>query len=188
MTQIFATLDAAGQPVELIPTLGFTTYSVLVTCENEAAWSFTPVGQRAAFEVNHPPGALLSYGSDDLERYGVAVLAVPATPQGKRLTGYTLGLDRRGQPKVQAATFEPLPPPAVPRTVSRMQAKLALHAQGLLDDVEAAVAAAPREVQIYWTEVAELHRDHAILNQMTGALGWTSEQVDDLFRAAAAIF
>ncbi len=183
---IFATLDPAGAPVQLPRGEPFTTYHVIVATEQEAAWSFKPIGQRAAFEINHAPDALDRFSDAELARFTIQKVAVDDPPAGQRVASVTL-IEVEGE-IVADPVFEPVPPPPVPLVISRMQAKLALHAEGLLDDVDAAVAAAPREVQIYWAEVSELHRDHAILNQMTEALGWTSEQVDDLFRAAAAIF
>lgn len=74
-----------------------------------------------------------------------------------------------------------------PATISRMQARLALNAAGLLDAIEAAIAAAPRTVQIYWEDVSELHRDHPLIEQIAGVAGLSEEQVDDLFIAAKQI-
>jgi hypothetical protein len=107
MTQIFVTLDAGGAPVELIPTLGFTTHTARVMTPEEAAWSFTPVGERTAFLVNHAPGALALYVADDLDRFGIWVLTLPPTPEGERLAGYDLMLVE-GLPVI-SATFEPVP-------------------------------------------------------------------------------
>jgi hypothetical protein len=75
----------------------------------------------------------------------------------------------------------------VPTEVSAMQAQLALASAGLLDDVEAAVAASPAEVRIYWSKAPTLHRDHPVLEAMRTALGWSTSQVDNLFIAAAAV-
>jgi hypothetical protein len=81
----------------------------------------------------------------------------------------------------------PPAPPVVPAVVSRMQAKMALLAAGLLDDVEAAVSAGSAELQIYWNEASDFHRDHPVLIGMTEALGLTAEQTDALFIAAGQI-
>lgn len=183
---IFATLNADQVPVELAPGQAFTTYRVVVSTEQEAAWSLTPIGGIASFELNHSPGSLEALSPEECRRFLIQKVELPEPPAGQRLAGYTLALE--DGVITAEATFEPLPPPPVPQQVSRMQAKLALLQADLLDDVEAAIAGASREVQIYWAEVSELHRDHTILTQMTTALGWTSEQVDDLFRTAAAIF
>lgn len=80
----------------------------------------------------------------------------------------------------------PLPPP-VPRSVTARQARLALNAAGLLDDVDAAIAASPREVQLTWEYATEIERDNPILAQVAAGFGLTSEQMDDLFRQAATL-
>ena len=74
---------------------------------------------------------------------------------------------------------------AVPSSVSRAQAKIALHRAGLLDMVKTAVAADP-EVQIWFDDalVWERQNPHVI------ALGeqlFDGETVDGLFIAAAQI-
>ena len=182
---VFATLDASGAPVELFTGQAFTTHHVIVQTQEEAAWSFTAIGEKAASEVNHGPNAIEHYADADLTRYCISKLTIGNAPSGKVLSSYALAL-ANGHITV-TPTWINTPAPPVPATVSRMQAKLALNAAGRLDQVEAGVASASREVQLYWAEVSEIHRDHAILAQMTTALGLTSAQVDDLFRAAAQI-
>lgn len=75
----------------------------------------------------------------------------------------------------------------VPARVSRLQAKQALLAAGLLATVDTAVASAAPEVQVYWAEASHFHRDHPVLEAMRLGLGWTNEALDDLFIAAGAI-
>jgi hypothetical protein len=84
--------------------------------------------------------------------------------------------------------FFPVPdPPSVVTEVSRLQARLALNAAGLLASAEAAVAAADMATQIYWADASVFHRDHPLIAAIAGVLGLSDEQVDDLFAAAAAI-
>jgi len=85
--------------------------------------------------------------------------------------------------------FAPPPPPPepVPEQVSRFQALAALSAAGLLAAAEAAVAAAGGLTQLAWDNALYFRRDSAAIAAMSGALGLTAEQVDDLFRAAATI-
>lgn len=80
----------------------------------------------------------------------------------------------------------PLPSP-VPQSVTPRQARLALLAAGLLDDVNAAVAAAGPQAQIDWDYALEIRRDNALIASMAGQLNLSSEQIDDLFRAAAVL-
>lgn len=73
--------------------------------------------------------------------------------------------------------------------LTRYQARAALLNAGLLDDVEALMADAstPREVRLMWQFKERIRRNHPTTIDMASALGWTDEQLDDLFRAAMAI-
>lgn len=82
----------------------------------------------------------------------------------------------------------PAPAPQVPSSVSPAQARLALLAAGLLDDVEAAVAAGPRAMQIAWQNASVIERDSPTVAALAGALGLTDAQLDELFTTAAGIF
>lgn len=86
-----------------------------------------------------------------------------------------------GQAITQAYT--PMPD-LMPQVVTRRQAKRALLAAGLLDDADAAIAQAGEEAQIDWADALEFRRDNPLITAIGGALGLTSEQIDDLFRAA----
>jgi predicted component of type VI protein secretion system len=74
-----------------------------------------------------------------------------------------------------------------PASVSPRQARLALNAAGLLDAVETAIAASPREVQLAWEYSVSVQRDDPTLAAMAAQLGLTEQQMDDLFRQAAAL-
>jgi len=80
--------------------------------------------------------------------------------------------------------------PVVP-TVSMRQARLALLAAGLLDDVETAINAlaepARSAARIEWDYATELRRDWPLLITLAAALGLSGAQVDALFAAAAAL-
>jgi hypothetical protein len=79
------------------------------------------------------------------------------------------------------------PPPGVPRQVPRWQARRALLNAGLLDAVEAAVAAADRHVQITWEDAPNIVRDSPFIAAIGPSLGLTDAQIDALFVAAAQI-
>lgn len=70
-------------------------------------------------------------------------------------------------------------------------AKLALIDAGLLDAIDAAVAAMPgtdgQKARIEWQYSNTLRRDHPLMAQLSAGLGLTAAQVDALFIAAAAI-
>ena len=71
--------------------------------------------------------------------------------------------------------------------VTPMQFRLALDGAGLLDACEAAVAAAPRAVQIAWNFVVAIERLSPQVAQFSGQLNIAPEQVDAVFEAAAQI-
>ena len=85
-----------------------------------------------------------------------------------------------------------LPPPPPVTTVTMRQARLALLNAGLLDDVEAAIAAIPdetqrRAAQIEWEYAAIVERNSALIQQLAPALGLTEAQMDELFATAAGL-
>ena len=77
--------------------------------------------------------------------------------------------------------------PTVPAEVPRWQARRALLDAGLLDAVEAAVAAADRHIQITWADAPNIVRNSPFVTAMAAALGLTNEQLDALFVAAKKI-
>ena len=98
------------------------------------------------------------------------------------------GPNHRVEP--QGSWTPPPPPPVpapVPAEVPQWQARRALLAAGLLTAVEAAVAAASQDIQITWEYAPNIVRNSPFIAAMAPALGLTDAQIDDLFRAAAAI-
>jgi len=79
------------------------------------------------------------------------------------------------------------PPEPVPQRVSALQARRALLAADMLDQVEAAIARQPRAVQITWEYATEIHRDDPMLIEVAQAIGLNTNTLDDLFRAAAKL-
>jgi hypothetical protein len=72
------------------------------------------------------------------------------------------------------------------------QARLALLGAGLLDDVDAAIAAIPDPVQrkaaqIEWEYAAVVERNSLLIQQLAPALGMSAEQMDQLFITAAGL-
>jgi len=78
--------------------------------------------------------------------------------------------------------------PLAPTSVSPAQARLALLSAGLLDQVEAIVAAADVPTQIAWNNASVIERNSPTVAALAGALGLTEAQLDDLFTTAAGIF
>lgn len=81
----------------------------------------------------------------------------------------------------------PPPGPVIPQVVTMRQARLALLAVGLLDDVEAAVQATDKATQIEWEYAQDVNRNWPTLAALAGALGLTSDELDALFAAAAGM-
>ena len=82
---------------------------------------------------------------------------------------------------------EPPPPPAVPPMVTARQARLALLGAGLLSAVEAWIAAQGQAVQITWEYSMFYERNSPLIDAAASGLGLTSQQIDSLFIAAAAL-
>lgn len=81
------------------------------------------------------------------------------------------------------------PPVEVPTSVTMRQARLALLHAGLLDDVEAALAAIPDETArraalIEWEYAQDVERDSPWVQQLATALGLDAAMLDELFITA----
>ena len=72
------------------------------------------------------------------------------------------------------------------KEITPLQAKLQLLEMGLLDEVEAMVAA-DRKVQLYWEYALVIEREHETLKAMAAQLGLTDEQLDEMFIAASKL-
>lgn len=85
----------------------------------------------------------------------------------------------------------PDPVEPVPATITMRQARLALLGAGLLASVGAAIDALPsptkEAAQVEWEYSNEVQRRNGFVEQLAPALGLTSAQIDDLFRAAAQL-
>ena len=81
-------------------------------------------------------------------------------------------------------------PPIVPEVVTMRQARLALLAVGKLADVTAAINSLPspekEAAQIEWEFSTTVVRTHGLVEQLSPVLGFTSEELDSLFLAAAS--
>lgn len=82
--------------------------------------------------------------------------------------------------------------PPVPAQVTARQAVQALIYAGLIDAVQAAIDAIPDPVaralaQAEWSRSQVFERDRPLLIQLAGAMGLSSEDLDQLFINAAAL-
>lgn len=81
----------------------------------------------------------------------------------------------------------PQPDAAPPSTVTMRQARLALLQSNLLEQVNAAVAAADEATKITWEFSSEVQRGHPFVATLAAALNLTEAQLDDLFTLAASL-
>lgn len=78
-------------------------------------------------------------------------------------------------------------PAPVPPTITALQARLVLDSMGALDAVEAFIDKAGGPAKIVWEYATVIERNSPLVEGAAAALGMTSEQMDDLFRAAAVL-
>lgn len=81
---------------------------------------------------------------------------------------------------------------AVPQTMTAWQARAILEIEGLLTQVESAIAEldeGPAKIIIKsaWENNAEFKRDSLAIEGISKSIGLTSEQVDELFRKGASL-
>jgi len=101
------------------------------------------------------------------------------------------GLVSMTEAEVQAHLNPPPAPPTVPQSATMRQARLAMLQAGILDEVEALIAAMPgdegRAARIDWEYAFEVRRDWTLIATLAPQLRMTDQQVDDLFILAASI-
>ncbi|OAE56624.1 hypothetical protein A7J67_08240 [Achromobacter xylosoxidans] len=101
-------------------------------------------------------------------------------------SGKLIGADGNGLPVL----MDPLPlEPGIPDVISRFQALAALMQAGLLQAVQAWASDSSTDPlhRLAFETATEFSRASPALNAGAEALGWTSEKLDDLFRAGAEI-
>lgn len=75
----------------------------------------------------------------------------------------------------------------IPDRVSKKQAKIQLHREGLLDTVVNIINAAGVEAQIMWTDADYFERNDPLFVQVAGALGKDSAALDQFFLTASTL-
>lgn len=92
-----------------------------------------------------------------------------------------------GRWQLSAGAWIPYTIPAtVPTTCTRKQGNLALFYLGFLNEVEAVIATASRNVQIAYNDATTFERTDPFLQMLVSDLGLTSAQLDQLFILAAS--
>ena len=110
---------------------------------------------------------------------------LPASP----LIVVDIGPDAEIAGSYAGGVFTPaVPPPPVPASVTRFQARAALAMAGLLDGVETAVAASPNLLaRLAWADAQSFERQSPTIASLAAILGLSNEQIDELFQTAAEI-
>jgi len=119
-------------------------------------------------EINHPQLGWIPFTAspDDVTEYGPAIYAEA----------------------IQGDVAEYVPPePVVPDRVTARQFKLALLQAGLLASVEGWIATQSQAVQIAYANSGTFVRTEPMMEAGFTALGFTPEQIDAFFTAAAEI-
>lgn len=76
-------------------------------------------------------------------------------------------------------------PPVIIPDISMRQARLALLAEGLLDDVEAALSTP--EYKIWWEYSTVVERNNYLVNDVLKILGKSDEEIDQMFIGASQL-
>ena len=87
------------------------------------------------------------------------------------------------------APYEPAPAPLP--ILSARQFRLGLHTNGLLASVQSSIDAMEEPdktaAQIEWEYATQIERDHPLVQNLSAQLGLTDEQIDAMWREAAAL-
>lgn len=83
--------------------------------------------------------------------------------------------------------IESIPGAALIKSVTRRQARKALHAAGLLSAVDSFFEGQPMDIRIDYEDAQTFERDWPTLALAADAIGLSSDQIDELFQAAAGL-
>lgn len=89
-----------------------------------------------------------------------------------------------GAPPTDAEIAAVMAKPVIPQSVSMLAARRALRAAGLLDKVDAAIAAQPGDVQDAWSFSQTIDRQSATVKMLAAIINLSDAQIDALFVSA----
>ncbi len=179
-----------GAPVEVFPGKPFTATAlveVLPPAPAEGEEPGEPTSELQAFTVIGQWCDALT--PEELAAFGVkTVIPAPAAAEGDQIASTELVVD--GARVVELATYEAATPPhlVVPGAVDMRQARIKLFREGVLDVVDAMIAASEDpEVSIEWRFAKEVRRDHPFINGVQLLLQKTNPEMDLWFVEASQI-
>jgi hypothetical protein len=133
--------------------------------------------------ILHPWQITQLWSDAELAAIGLYRVEPVAPPADHVVVSYHFEL--QGEMVVQVIETAPLPPVIV-ESVTPAQGVMALYETGMLDTVEAAVAAHPYEpVRIYWHRALAWERDNPYMQALAMELGLSDEMMEQLFEQAS---
>jgi len=141
----------------------------------------------AYFTVTDANGFPTAFYSNDPAENGENIPsdALPITDE--QWTDLVINQGRRKFIDGNVVEYDPPVVVIIPGSVSARQFKLQLLAAGLLDQVDAWISSQSKAVQIAYEYSGSFVRTEPMMAAGFAAIGFTDQQIDDFFTAAAAL-